>query len=83
MSNTHDLSGRNWGCNYNITQIYNRGTRLDLCGWHSGIKNGDYLILKNGTDTTRYKVDSVKYESNPQDMWSASVSFAPRELSGE
>ena len=81
MSDTHDLSSREWGCNYNIIQIYKRGMNLDLCGWHKGIKNGDYIILKNGTDTTRYKVDLVKYESEPRDMWNASVSFSPRSAS--
>ena len=79
MSNTHDLSQREWGCNYNIMKVYKRGQRLDLCGWYTGIKNGDYLILKNGSETTRYKVESVKYESDPRDMWNASVSFAPRD----
>ncbi len=81
MSKTHDLSHRKWGSNYNVTKVYERGMRLDLCGWHLGIKDEDYLILKNGSETTRYKVESIRYVSDPSDMWFASVSFSPRESS--
>tara|TARA_A100001011_G_scaffold400362_1_gene514363 strand:- start:1980 stop:2219 length:240 start_codon:yes stop_codon:yes gene_type:complete len=79
MASVHDLSDRVWGCNYNIMESIDRGMKLDLIGWHRGIKDGDYLILKNGSDTTRYVVESVNYFSDPSDMWSASVLFAPRE----
>ena len=79
MASTHDLSDRVWGRNYNIMESIDRGMKLDLIGWHIGIEDGDYLILKNGSDTTRYVVESINYFSDPSDMWSASVSFAPRE----
>jgi hypothetical protein len=75
----HDLSGKSWGCNYNVMQIHDGGMRVDLAGWHSGIKNGDFLILKRYEGTTRYLVESIRYESDPSDMWFAKVSFAPRE----
>jgi hypothetical protein len=76
---THDLSGKSWGCSYNVMKIHDRGMRADLAGWQSGIKNGDFLILKQTAGTTRYLVESIRYESNPPDMWFAKVSFAPRE----
>jgi len=75
---THDLSSKTWGCNYNVMQIHDEGMRVDLTGWHSGIKNGDFLLLKQTNGTTRYLVESISYCSNPVDMWFATASFAPR-----
>ena len=41
---------------------------------------GDYLILRNGTQTTRYRVASVDACLNvdPPTMWMARLVFAPR-----
>tara|TARA_A200000159_G_scaffold164552_2_gene194691 strand:- start:1299 stop:1538 length:240 start_codon:yes stop_codon:yes gene_type:complete len=76
---THDLSPRAWGCNYNVLKIKDNGEKASLCGWHYGIKSGDYLLLKQGSGTTRYLVDSINYTGSPEDMWFAEISFAPRE----
>ena len=76
---THDLSPRAWGCNYNVLKIKDNGKKVSLCGWYSGIKSGDYLLLKQGSSTTRYLVDSIRYTGSPEDMWFAETSFAPRE----
>ena len=76
---THDISRKSWGCNYNVMEFRDGGMSVDLVGWRSGIKNGDFLLLKQDDGTTRYLVESIRYESNPSDMWFASVSFAPRE----
>lgn len=47
--------------------------------WRSGIRTGDYLLLRSGlADTTRYQVDFVEYEYDPPDMFHALVRFAPR-----
>ena len=75
---THDLSSKAWGCNYNVMQIHDGGMRVDLAGWHSDIKNGDFLLLKQTNGTTRYLVESIRYCSNPADMWFATAAFAPR-----
>ena len=77
---THDLSAQSWGNNYNVLEIQDRGMRVNLVGWCKGIKSGDYLLLKQGAGTTRYLVDSIRYESDPDDMWFAETSFAPREF---
>ena len=76
---THDLSKKTWGCNYNIQELYDGGMKIDLVGWLSGIKSGDFLILKQQDGTTRYLVDSIRYCGNPEDMWFATASFAPRD----
>ena len=75
---THDISIKTWGCNYNVLEIRDGGMSVDLAGWHSGIKNGDFLLLKQDGGTTRYLVESIRYCSDPADMWFATASFAPR-----
>ena len=75
---THDISRKSWGCNYNVMEFRDGGMSVDLVGWRSGIKNGDFLLLKQDDGTTRYLVESIRYESNPPDMWFATASFAPR-----
>jgi hypothetical protein len=54
------------------------GMRLRMAGWGLGIKDGDYLILPNGSNTTRYQVERISYRADPPDMWFADVVFAPR-----
>jgi hypothetical protein len=77
---THDYSGPNrcWGHDYVFDPIDPQGIRARMMGWGHGIENGDYLIIKNGYGTTRYRVISVEYMRDPQDMWKALVKFDPR-----
>ncbi len=75
----HDYTVRTWGHDYTITTVIDGGSCLHLVGWGHGIENGDYLILPNGDETTRYMVESIKYKSDPSDMWSAKATFAPRQ----
>ena len=79
MSNTHDYTNRSWGHDYNIMSIENEGFNIKMCGWGNGISNGDYIIIKNGSSTTRYVFDSIEYFDNPSDMWNGSLTFKPRE----
>ncbi|MCA1991481.1 MAG: hypothetical protein LDL41_05465 [Coleofasciculus sp. S288] len=44
-----------------------------------GIKRGDYLILPNGSRSSRYQVEEIDYYSNPSDMWTALVRQVPIE----
>ena len=77
-SETHDYTAVGWGHSYSIQSISDEGQSLSLAGWGCGISNGDYLLLKNGEGSTRYKVDTVKYCRDPKDMWFAELSFSPR-----
>ena len=77
---THDYTQRTWGHDYTIFNVIDNGQRLRLSGWGFGIRTGDYLILPNGTATTRYHVDSIDYRMDPRDMWCAEATFAPRQL---
>lgn len=74
---THDYTKRGWGHDFTFSPIKG-GLEGDMMGWGSGIRVGDYLIIPNGTSTTRYQVTTIRYFSDPADMWSARVRFAPR-----
>ena len=57
------------------------GQRGHIACWN-GLKPrpGDYLILRNGTGSTRYQVTSVNrcWNVDPPTMWMADLAFAPR-----
>lgn len=76
---THDYSRTSWGHNVSIMAVFDGGQRLRVVGWGNGIYHGDYIILANGAETTRYQVSGIEYQSNPRDMWLADLSFAPRQ----
>lgn len=81
MQDTHDYSGgkRRFGHDYTVIKISDDGKDAALMGWGFGVKEGDYLIIDGApNNTTRYQVKSIKYRSDPRDMWSARVAFAPR-----
>ncbi len=74
---THDYTTRGWGHDYTATPI-DGGLKLDMAGWGYGLRAGDYLLLKNGTGSSRYKIEALRYKSDPPDMWFATAAFAPR-----
>lgn len=78
MNQTHDYTRRGWGHDYSTLDVIDGGMRLKLAGWGLGINAGDYLILRNGSETTRYQVDTINYRPDPSDMWFAEATFAPR-----
>jgi hypothetical protein len=78
MPQTHDYTKRTWGHDYATVNVIDGGQQLRLSGWGSDIHDGDYLIIRNGNGTTRYRVDRIEYRMDPADMWFADVTFAPR-----
>lgn len=75
---THDYTKCGWGHDYCIHKIVDGGRQLHMSGWGRGISAGDFIVLTNGSRTTRYRFETVDYYADPNDMWSATVSFAPR-----
>lgn len=76
---THDLSMRAWGRNYNILKIEDGGARIQIAGWATPRPDdGDFLILGNGGETTRYQAEKVETCGNPDDMFFAECRFSPR-----
>lgn len=74
---THDLTQRD----YAFTPR-DQGQRGSISCW-SGRKprEGDYLLLRNGDRSSRYRVESVDLCMNvdPPTMWMARLAFAPRQ----
>lgn len=76
---THDFTRRYWGHDYVIYKVIDGGMQLQASGWGYGIKQGDYLLLPNGADSTRYQVVEINYKRNPKDQWFATLAFVPRD----
>jgi hypothetical protein len=77
---THDYRDGTRGWGHDITYKPLPGDRLDACGWGGGIKPGDFVLLSNGVNDTRYCVTKIRYAADPGDMWFATLAFAPRSL---
>lgn len=69
---------RRWGHDYVIASIENEGLILNAMGWGHGLRPGDYILMDNAKDSTRYKIQEVSYMADPKDMWEATLTFAAR-----
>jgi hypothetical protein len=84
---THDYTRRGWGHDYVIHHVIDDGQELRCSGWGPAFGNrivrGDYLLLvskpESQVDSTRYQVAEIEYHMDPQDMWAATLRFAPRQ----
>ena len=73
----HDFRTPVWGHNVEVMDIPGgSGYTLKVAGWCRGVRVGDYLVLRNGPDWTRYQVDEINYCGNPTDMFFATLSWA-------
>ena len=76
---THDYSKPVWGHKVEILTIKDEGIHLRVAGFGSDVNVGDFLILPTEDNaTSRYVVDNIAYQVNPNDMWFAYLTFAPR-----
>lgn len=78
---THDYTVRYWGHSYEILRLIDDGAKVSICGHGLGIRTGDFVIFTNKCGTTRYKVLEIEYRGDPNDMWFATMEFAPRQQS--
>lgn len=81
---TYDMTGEDYA--YRPADEDARGLRGHIACWNSRHpQGGDYLILRNGTGSSRYRVVDVDLCMNvdPPTMWMANLEFAPRQLRGE
>ena len=82
---THDYTQRCFGHDYTITDVRDQGAEISMMGWGRGISEGDYMLIKGQSKEpgvrpdTRYQVKTIRYFSDPPDMWSMTATFAPRE----
>lgn len=87
---TYDYTRRMWGHDYTINEVIDGGRELHAAGWGPmlslrSLRRGDYLILQGKApgSSTRYQVTAVRYAFDPNDMWFATLRFAPRTAAGE
>lgn len=77
---THDYTVRVPGHDFTF-RPRDGGLKGHMMGWGYGLKRGHYLVLPHDeAGTTRYRIESISYYSDPPDMWSAEVVFAPRPM---
>ncbi|MEH2459969.1 hypothetical protein [Nostoc sp.] len=67
---THDYSQQVWGNDY-VFERLNEGTAGYMTGIGKGIKPGDRIILREGSESYQYQVEEIDYYSDPSDMWMA------------
>lgn len=73
----HDYTQRYWGHDFTFRPL-DSGQQGQMSGWGKDIHVGDTLLLPNGHENTRYRIEQIRYELDPPDMWHARVSFYPR-----
>lgn len=69
---THDYTCHQFGVDY-VFESTDAGSKGYMTGQGNGVKQGDYLLLKNGEVTERYQVEGADYYSSPSNMWVASL----------
>lgn len=75
---TINYAHRAWGHDYTFDPI-DGGMTGRIVGWCTPLPEvGDYMLLRNGQGTTRYRVTSVRGYGTPVDMYEAQVAFDPR-----
>jgi hypothetical protein len=73
---THDYTPRVFGLDYFVDEV--KGNWIRLGGWGPLPGQGDYILLRNGPETTRYRMLTSESRGNPPDMWRGTAEFAPR-----
>ncbi|MEH2409524.1 hypothetical protein [Nostoc sp.] len=66
----HDYSQKVLGNDY-VFERLNEGTIGYMTGIGKGIKPGDRIILREGSESYQYQVEEIDYYSDPSDMWMA------------
>jgi len=70
---------RGWGHDFTFTPR-NGGQEASMVGWGHGLCVGDLLLMtnpKSSNGLSLYRIEEVSYFPDPEDMWSASVRWAP------
>lgn len=76
---THDYTESRWGHSVILHKKHDdKGLTWSVSGFGRNVDRGDFMILANGTGTTRYRVEEIEYYLDPKDMWRGVISFAPR-----
>ncbi len=75
---THDFSRKGA---VTVLTVQDKGARIRVVAWnYVRVAEEDFLLLPNGDETTRYRVEPVYRPGDPSDQWFAWLTFAPRQL---
>lgn len=79
-NDTHDYRAPRRRYGWDLAYEPLPGNELDAHGWGHGLSKGDYVLLTNPrtSEDTRYQIKRLRYCDRPDDMWFATLSFAPR-----
>ena len=58
-------------------KVMNEGHNVRMTGFGTGICPGDYIIKSHQGGVSTYRVDTIRYERDPPDMWFADCSYDP------
>ncbi len=78
VSTTHDYTRQQWGRSCSVIKVEQDGLKVRMTGFGTGITAGDFILLPNGPESTRYRVETIEYPGRPRDFWTADLSFSPR-----
>jgi len=73
----HDWTQRGFGNDYILRPDVDP-TSASITGWRLGLKAGDVLVLTSRTSNAiaAYVIESIKYYSDPHDMFTGRVRYA-------
>lgn len=68
---TYDYTQLVYGRDYVFEAVEDNPAKGYMTAQCQGVKRGDYIILRNGSNSHRYQVEKIDYYSQPPDMWVA------------
>lgn len=66
---------RCWGHDFTIMNV--DGHTVSAMGWGKGIKEGELIVLGVKQGNVLYRVTSIEYKDNPDDMWDMTAEWVP------
>lgn len=76
-----DWKDRRRGNDYTCFPTTEDGDRIKMVGWRTGLQKGDLLGLRHGdSHFAAYEIVSIRYKSDPADMFSADLKYQPGAL---
>ena len=80
----HDFRPQKLGWGWNgLTFQQTKDKKAKMLGIGKGLKAGDYIAVRNGDDDIAHKIESIKYKTNPEDMFEAILTGTYEFESGE
>lgn len=66
----YDYTAQVCGSEYAF-EVTDCGSKAYMTGQRRGVKQGDSIVIKQGSLPSRYRVEQIEYYASPSDMWVA------------